>query len=199
MNFFEWRVARLTPVFCVLLSGCIGSPYLGELGALQDELEPLQEAGTRGEAALPVSGTAEYLGVMTISTFAGELGLSDRRILYGAMDVSADFSNGGAVTGGVQDVESLGGDAYEGALTITSGQMDAAANMTFLAEDDYSLLGDMSGTLTDSLGEAVVLDGTVTGRVWGEQAEILETFFDGTVVADGRHGLAFGEGALAAQ
>lgn len=182
-----------------LLPGCISSSYVPELARIQDDLAPLKSTDLRGEAALQAEGTAHYAGVMTISTFAGALGLADTRVLYGETTVTADLANGGRVTGGVSRIEDLGGAGYDGSLTLTSGQMDPGAALRFLAEEDYGLLGDMSGTLTAPDGAALILDGTVTGRVWGAEAEILETFFDGTVQVDGDSGLAFGEGALEAQ
>lgn len=140
-----------------------GSDFNGLKSAAEVMWANYGPAAATPVSQIPTEGTANYTGVITVSSAA----ISSDQIIAtarraGRVDMTVNFTNSGFV-----------GRAYAFQSadpgTSTAGELALAGNV---AAGDF--LGTLFGTLTDSnirLSESVTMSSTVTGELLGNGAE----------------------------
>lgn len=160
------------------LAACGGSssssdPVLSEIEVLRNEAARLvREVEARDPTVpsyTPPGGSLDYSGIATFGVLTES---SQGDGVGGDMTLSVDFAGNG-VTGQIDNFISRDGDAREGLMTLSNGQV--------VRTTEGILIGaDVSGTL-DILGGVKELDGGLAGAAVGEEAEyisgVIETSF----------------------
>ncbi len=160
------------------LFGCVGGGTgLSETSQPPTEIEILRNEAARLSAAVsavdptapmdvPTSGSVTYTGLATFGFFAES---SNGDGVGGDMSVEVDFADD-EVTGQIDDFYSRDGDAREGQLNLSDGQLIRVSGGAILA-------ANVSGTL-DIVSGVKDLDGTLTGAFAGEDADYIAGSID---------------------
>jgi hypothetical protein len=155
----------------LLLSACVGggsgssesNQPLSEIEVLRNEAARLSEAVSELDPTspmdVPTSGNITYTGLATLGFFTESSGGDG---VGGDMSVEVDFADN-EVTGQISNFYSRDGDAREGQLNLSDGQL-------LRISDGVILAANVSGTL-EIIGGAKDLDGSLAGAFVGEDAD----------------------------
>lgn len=140
-------------------------------GALVAEGEALFDAeGYTDPMTLPPSGSADYAGFIGIET--------DDVQTIGELELTADFSGAGSISGSATNFVNDDSGSYSGTLTVSNGVIDRAADLNNF---DYTFNADIDGTLTSG-GDDFVVSGLMEGDFIGNDHEFIGGDVTGTVV-----------------
>jgi|GEM_PF-5376544 len=178
----------------LVLAGCMGSgggdggdslianpssygDYVNNNTLLKRELELLPDTDI---ADVPTTGSATYSGT---TGFNVRMSTSEQTQMFGAIELTTFFAGDGDVTGQIEEIYSDGNifteenaGAVEGELIISNGailrdQPDPRFNPQFEAE--------LTGTLVEPDGRTENYDGTIDGRFYGDDLEMVSGGING--------------------
>lgn len=185
----------------VLVAGCVSSgggggngdspianpssygDYVNNSSLLRRQLEQLPDVHI---ADVPTTGSATYTGT---AGFNVRMSTSEQTAMFGAIELTTSFAGDGDVTGSISEIYS-DGDIYieenagpvEGELIISNGniardQTETTFNPHFEAE--------LSGTLVEPGGRTDSYAGTLDGRFYGEDLEMVSGQINGETTTEG--------------
>lgn len=141
--------------------------------AFRTEGEAFLEAeGYSDPATLPTTGSAAYTGFIGFDT--------DDVTTIGELEMTADFSGAGSISGSATNFVSDNDATYAGSLSIDNGIIDRAAD---LENFNYTFNADIAGTLT-SEGDDFVVDGLMEGDFVGGSQEYITGHVTGNVMTN---------------
>lgn len=151
------------------------------------EIEKLQPDRVSNSADLPASGDATYVGIMSLSVPTLD-SASPSDLIYGFLDVSADFAGSQTtLSGSANGFRNLDDAVYSGELDITGRTAPSGIASGFL------VLGDVEGDLLTPNDSPLSLDIELLADVYGAGGDAILGTLSGTgqvEAEDGSHGRA---------
>ncbi len=137
----------------LLPDGGAGRLSLAEIATVSQRLAPgYNAAAVTPRYAVPVSGSAEYIGYVA-GNMARPVGRSD---VSGLMAVGVDF-NQNRVGGTVGNLVTSTGSEIDGVLQLRNGVLNRTLN-----PGQVTVLGDVNGQLRDAAGRLINVNGAIT-------------------------------------
>ncbi len=154
--------------------------YDAQSAALHATWDP---AGFTPPASLPLSGAAQFAGVMRLHLegAAGDIPLNGATVLNVAF---ASNSLSGSASGFV----GVSGDQYAGTLTVVNGTIDRAAD----PQNQYTFSANMSGTLSGAAG-SFALTADMNGDFLGANHGAASGLVAGSLASAAGTGYLFGD------
>lgn len=134
-------------------------------------------------ATLPMSGRAQYNGVIQMDVQQGAL----RTVMNGDLQLNANFANE-KVSGRANSFVDPSDNAYSGSLDVTNSVMDRGADPT----TGFTYQTDLTGRLTGN-GQTIDVDAGLSGDFRGTQPDATSGIVQGTVSGTGGAGFVYGD------
>ncbi|MFZ3581272.1 hypothetical protein ACOI1H_03750 [Loktanella sp. DJP18] len=171
----------------LLPAGGSGRLSLSEIQTVAGKLAPgYNAASVTPKAAVPVSGSSNYLGYV-----AGDLTAANRVPVSGLAQVGVNFGTN-RVGGTIGNFVDSQGTDLGGTLAIRNGVLNRNLNAS-----QVSILGDVGGTLTYG-SQTIGVDGRITdgsgrnGGFKGSSGQYIGFPMEGNISVNGRPGGTFG-------